>query len=1058
MSTFDFEPTTFTVKHKWTGTMIYQFVREGYGYYPGSEDPEYHNPLTLSPTVYIGDGSSPIHVGPVYSNGRDGDLYRQSVDLHVPGGFTLTASWLVGGDGGRIVGHTQTIHFEVEVEYPVHMEAELSALTPLGTVCYCDVGTEDKAIWCPYPTAKDPNWLPDEVLDIRYAIPTGVDEGVITASLSVGEEAAVTGHSHFDAEGAEGALGIMSTSIYVGAVPESYKVEPWGEVARVTMTREGCSELSQDNVVYTANASWNNEGYWEEEGFEVLKIENNNTLVLTSPCNWSGLLGARDYSWTSTIGAYDSDLGAAVAYLDGHLIPDAGVLVPEFVPVAYDPTHTIIVNPLAIPYAIVDYWAEDTGAEHPGFTPIVSAVGAKLESGGDWHMAGLTELVGPYKDAYGDAADFAEHSATLIDGVYTRTLGPAIVEDPGALGQPDFATVAVGGCGSTAYEDCRMPIAIGSPSTVIGSALQITCRERAHIAEFAYGDQAGWTGNAGFTWTDDGGLPCGLAGAGASLEIDLGAAPIMLGARFAELLVRSANATGLSVEIAGRDYSAAPGVPKTETIRPDDDVSAQAWTPSAGNAWQCVSDSSDATYIYTDPPDANDEYTLGNLGDVFRAFKLVFHIRYKQLSAGSSEVQGYINNGAATLGSDTFVCSDTGWIDGSFTVDGLKLTQAEVNNLTVGITAISGNTLRVADVSVDVTYIPVGAQSRIDLLGPSNFPSPNPFTQSLIPTFLPEQTTPPTVTDIPFDWGVYKPGTLKISGFVEGASYTFDGLDVVAVAAPYVQIFPEPQWVGFQPDIARDPGSDPFAFQSAGVAGDLTVYYQRIGYLIQDGAVAAEIVSVKHIRDDGVTPGWSVYAPSINEAQGAYELFAFPHHELALHSVAASGSTASGGLGSVSDMPLAHLTSGTHVPSAGVISVPACLRVTKVTFPANYSNFTPVFYKGYGGAALVRIPNSLNARAVHVVEGEDGGAYTADSDTSGTFLSFGNPTVTRTISQANEHTAITIDSDAASTFDLSIRNRALSFATALVTAIHGILYDHATGAMHYHVDGMPEYL
>jgi hypothetical protein len=909
MSTFDLEPTTFVVKHTWQGEIHYQHVHQGnsggspWRYWGGTVNP--------SALIQFGPftGGERIHLWPfewVSTENMGGGVYKYTYRVRLTDGGTPALNeptpftFEVLGDAYGPDSFSQSVTFAVEIEVPVKMTGTLGQIEALETHCYCDLD-DGNAIWCPYSTAKDPNWLPDPKLDIRYAFP---EELPVVVTLTIGGNSAQT---NLDLPvGSVSSIGIMGVEIPMPCAAGGNKQDftPWGEAARVTMSREGCSALVQDNVSYAISDS----DYYDP-GYETIKIVDNNTLVVAVPTEGDHCYGC---GWVNYIGAYESDLGAAVGYLDGHLIDGVDVIVPECVPVPYDADDVWIEDPITPPCPAVDHWnclPPESGVPL-GYTRITAGVGAKLAFGGYWMLDVGGNQFGPYKRL--GVATFEEHSAIVdgVDGSYIRTLGPAYVEDPGAIGQPDFDSITPPtGCTETPYADLRMPIAIDSPATVIESALQVTCRSSAEIAAFAAGDETGWAKTGTFTWDNDDGHPrCLVGSAGAEIEIDLSTAPLMLGARFADVKIHSANASLLTVEIAGRTYSV---------------------TPHPTN------------------------------------------------------------------------------------------------------------------------------HARIDLLGPSNFPASNPLTQSLIPIFLPERTAgdgspnPPVVTDIPFDWGIYKPGTMKISGFVSGASYTIEGLDVVAVDAPYVLILPEPQWVGFEIDSARDPGSDPFAFQEAGVGGTTsapeTFYYQRGGYLIQDGAVAAEIVSVKHQYRDFTPVGWVVGKPVISGVCGAYELYAFPHHELPLHSVVASGSTAGGGMGSVDDVPLAYLSPGIYTPTAGVINIPACLRVAKVTFPANYAGFTPTFEKLYGGAALVRIPNTNIPLDVDVTEGSEG-PYTAESDTHGTFLSLGNVTTTLTISQIDQTTQIVVNDDAAWTFDIDIRNRALSLATlGLPTPCIVPLYDEYIG-------------
>jgi hypothetical protein len=384
-----------------------------------------------------------------------------------------------------------------------------------------------------------------------------------------------------------------------------------------------------------------------------------------------------------------------------------------------------------------------------------------------------------------------------------------------------------------------------------------------------------------------------------------------------------------------------------------------------------------------------------------------------------------------------------------------------------------------ADFTVEIAereYACSVAKPRVDLLAFTGA-AITPATQSLLPTFLPERTKktgglddgdpdPPVVTDIPKDWGVYLPGVIRFSGLTVGETYILDNITLQRLTDPVTLILPEPNWTGWQPDSTRSPevGSDPPAFDDCGIGGTTAipchVWAQQIGWVIVDGA-KLEIVGSLFRLNGLETQTWDVRYPMFDET-GRPQYWAFPHAVSPFLTITQGGTRPSGyGWQTGEDVPLDYLVPGKHV---GACSIDAKLRIVQYDLPANYPSVPINFSKDYGGLALVCVANpdrGAVARNLNLSTGCTGN-YSATSDATGAYLTWGSTSATKTLSQWNgaytrhEFTASVTDG-AGGTTTGEVRNRAITFALVRSSAIMGLLYDQATGYLHYHVDGALEY-
>lgn len=337
----------------------------------------------------------------------------------------------------------------------------------------------------------------------------------------------------------------------------------------------------------------------------------------------------------------------------------------------------------------------------------------------------------------------------------------------------------------------------------------------------------------------------------------------------------------------------------------------------------------------------------------------------------------------------------------------------------------------------------------IDVLAAASTPQ---ATQSLLPTFLPEQTDdsgnpdPPTVTDVPLDWGIYKPGTITLRNMRNGSSYTISGLRVVNKTSPVVVILPEGGWAGYQQDSERDPSSDPAAYHYAGTGGTenhrVDFYAHRTGYVIVDGLISHEIIGnlyrYLYESDDWGTAEPGLYANNSGLYQGEYYR-SFPHEATPLITVEYAGSGERGWAytwaesGSVAYIPIGYLSPGYY--SGSSIAISAALRTTTERLPAGL-NISRTVEKRFGGLGLIRVIDprrELSTRTLLVSTGCEGNYETA-TDSAENYLTWREAGNTRTLKQyaadgsLHTYTAV-VDGSAEATSE--VRNRAVYLSIAV---------------------------
>ena len=328
------------------------------------------------------------------------------------------------------------------------------------------------------------------------------------------------------------------------------------------------------------------------------------------------------------------------------------------------------------------------------------------------------------------------------------------------------------------------------------------------------------------------------------------------------------------------------------------------------------------------------------------------------------------------------------------------------------------------------TYAVSTDKQRVDVLACAEA-LPDPPTQSALPTFQPALTTPPTVTDVPKDWGIYQPGTITLSGFTEGKTYLLDGITLVRTSAPKFVVVPEAQWVGYESNCDRDPSvdGDPAAFHQAAT----TVWAHRTGVVMLDGMILAEIVSTLFDSDGG----WSETYPSLAHTR---DYFAYPHPVTALVTVSVeAGATRTFGMeyewdagGDQTQIPLGYLLGYQAGPVVTTDSIDAQLQFCRLSMPPNMLRQTVYYDKRYGGLGVVRIADATRnwqVRAVDVTTGCTGN-YSATTGLDGVFLTWGTSEECKALSQYAVHEwSVTVTDGDEGSASHDVRNRALSILT-----------------------------
>lgn len=778
---------------------------------------------------------------------------------------------------------SRVFNYSVTISYPFDFSRTIGQLPPLGTWGYCrdaEGGLCSPMRWCFFPTNKTPCWLIDPELRLDYEVDEQAQASIAVDLHGVMDGCAMSLPGAFQ-------IGIFEAIVYVAAESQ-YTGITWGQLFNWNVTTEniggpyfGTSPLE----------------YKDESQFVGVSLLGTGMTVYHSP---TSDLGPVHFSLIAA--GYETEWEPSVEYLDGKPITIGRFIVPEAVP----------------------YWDEQAQEwkypEYPdvplGSTPLGNPEGGTLVYRGWWTLTGLGDFTGPWQTAAGQAECKEVCYVTEEGGAKRRYHGPAYIEHPGGLGQPEYPDAQQPGYGDSSYADRRMLTTWDAPETMLVEPYEIeVTSDQKDVIVWQYNQHTDWrkSDEAHFEWTDVGGKPAfKVLNAGAWLEIDYPNVN-MLGARWADVIITSDSTLAYKLTISEREYQV-------------------------------------------------------NLPDY-----------------------------------------------------------------------------------------------RIDLLGYGNDDGLTEPTQSLLDVFLPENTIPPNIPDIPWDWGVYKANTIRLEGFEVGKTYTMDRLRLVRLTNPYVLILPEAQWVGWTPnDTTRDESTEPCAFIYCGTGGTEThpceVYAQRAGFIIVDGVVAAEIVGVLHRR----TWTGECHAPDVRYAMFNDPTYAaFPAKESAFIRVTIHD-VGDPGWGGIAEVPIGYLNPVYKTIGASE-KLSAALRITRLNVPLCFGSVPMLAQKRYGGLALVRVADSKSYRTnrqVSMIAGCEGN-YTAWTDAGGSLLTWGTELYTRTLKQFNtqytlhEFTASVSNRPASVTWET--RNRMLSIVLLRsISALAGIRYDKTTGEIHHCVAGAIE--
>jgi len=226
-------------------------------------------------------------------------------------------------------------------------------------------------------------------------------------------------------------------------------------------------------------------------------------------------------------------------------------------------------------------------------------------------------------------------------------------------------------------------------------------------------------------------------------------------------------------------------------------------------------------------------------------------------------------------------------------------------------------------------------------------------------------------------------------------------------------------------------GSEPAAFHHCGN----NVWAHRTGLVLLDGMIVAEIIGTLFALN-------GTYVPVYPAFDDPHNYLAFPHPVTALVSVSWTGAGPSGygwgceydAYGALTKVPIAFLAG----PIITTETANAYLQVCRLNVPANFEAAPISFEKYYGGVGLIRVadPSRLyQARNVDISTGCEGN-YSVLTDTSGTYLTWGTSTATKTLRQYNagytlhEWIAAVMDGNQGNN-SYEVRNRSVSILRVL---------------------------
>ena len=228
---------------------------------------------------------------------------------------------------------------------------------------------------------------------------------------------------------------------------------------------------------------------------------------------------------------------------------------------------------------------------------------------------------------------------------------------------------------------------------------------------------------------------------------------------------------------------------------------------------------------------------------------------------------------------------------------------------------------------------------RIDLLAPMNPATINAPTQSLYVSS----------GEPAWDWGIHQAGTIELIGLRGGHEYTLTAINLVRVNPAQVHIFRCP-FVGDQPDV--DGSGDVYSIYNPSFNPSAPDWYTRIGIVLVDGVVGAEILGVVHTLND----------PSGENAYWTHDVIA----------MSASVVYPNAGLVTVSSYDptcySTYLQQGIFAQSSGssTLSLGATPFSGFLTVPCAEATRTMCFTKYLRGQPAIRVVNAAGSAAVPV--------------------------------------------------------------------------------------------
>ncbi len=298
--------------------------------------------------------------------------------------------------------------------------------------------------------------------------------------------------------------------------------------------------------------------------------------------------------------------------------------------------------------------------------------------------------------------------------------------------------------------------------------------------------------------------------------------------------------------------------------------------------------------------------------------------------------------------------------DPSTSGEDVNLCGGRYAELEIESSATNGLEWEIAGRKYDVTP----QDSIVDVLCCKNFGGSE-DTHTLIDILAPSSPSSyPLDANVPWDWGIVRPGTIRVSGFEASQSYTLKG--VTLHRAPEdedgsidVWIVPQGSWAR-----VRDIEDGRTWIDSGNTDADTENWWQRCGIIVIDGIIAGEIVHAKYskrVTDSGGW-AWSVVHPD-PEDDGV----CFPFQGNGFFTITDIGD----GVGfATGDRWLSHLRGG-HYKAYDEIEIEARPLVDSVIRPVTW-DIELELVKYYRGIAMIKVIESSGRKGPFMVHIDSG--------------------------------------------------------------------------------------